>query len=115
MKQLYIIVGLCLLLAVAACKKSEINAPDNSGTTFKFISLVAKDTLIKVNGTTSITANATGENLTYKWTSDFGTFIGSGKTVQWTVCHSDIFTINCQVTDKNNQSESKNVTIRTEE
>ncbi|MEI7981222.1 MAG: hypothetical protein WCI71_06185 [Bacteroidota bacterium] len=115
MKQYYILFGLCLLLAVTACSKKETADPGNTGTTFQFISLVARDTVLKINDATTITANATGNNLTYKWTSDFGTFIGNGKTVQWTVCHSDRFAITCQVTDANNKSESKDVYIRTTE
>ena len=101
-----------LVVAVAACQKSS-STPDNSSGAFKFTSLVANDTVIKVNEITTLTATATGEGLTYTWTCDFGTFIGSGNTVQWTVCHSDNFTINCTVTDKNSNSASKTIVIRT--
>ncbi len=104
--------ALALISALAACSKSSTPTPDNPAATFKFSSLVAKDTVIKVNDVTTITANATGDGLTYTWTADFGTFIGSGNTVQWTVCHEDVFTITCSVKDKNNHSDSKNVIIR---
>jgi len=110
MKNILLILGLGILVTFMACKKSSTTPPDGL-TTLKFTSLVAKDTLIKVNDVTTITANATGEGLTYTWTADFGTFIGSGNTVQWTVCHSDKFTITCKVTDKNNLADTKHVVI----
>ena len=68
--------------------------------------------VIKVNDITTITANAIGDGLTYKWSATYGTFIGSGQQVQWTVCHQAKFTITCQVTDQNNNSETKQVVIR---
>ena len=114
MKQLLFFSGLLLVIMITACSKSS-STPDNPSGTFKFTSLVAKDTLVKVNDVTTITAVATGEELSYTWKSDFGTFIGSGNTVQWTVCHSDKFTITCTVKDKNNNSDSKNVMIRSSE
>jgi len=112
MKKFLIFSGVVLMVALAACQKST-STPDNSSGAFKFTTLVANDTVIKVNEITTLIATATGEGLTYTWTCDFGTFIGSGNTVQWTVCHADNFTINCTVTDKSNNSASKNIVIRT--
>jgi hypothetical protein len=114
MKQFLLFSGVVLIMALAACHKSS-PTPDNSSGSFKFTSLVTKDTVIKINDLTIINATASGEGLTYTWTADFGTFIGSGSTVQWTVCHADKFTINCTVKDKNNKSDTKNVTIRSHE
>jgi hypothetical protein len=115
MKRILFILGLGIMLTIIACSKSSDPNPDNPGVTFKFSSLVAKDTVIKVNDVTTLTANATGDGLVYIWTADFGTFIGSGNSVQWTVCHADKFTITCQVTDKNNKSETKNVIVRSKD
>lgn len=112
MKHFLLISVVILMVALAACHKSSTSPETNSGT-FKFTGLVSNDTVIKVNEVATITANATGEGLTYTWTCDFGTFIGSGNTVQWTVCHADNFTINCTVTDKNSNSASKAIIIRT--
>jgi hypothetical protein len=112
MKQFFLFFGLALLVTFAACSKSSTPGPDTSSGTFKFSSLSVKDTVIKVNDVTTLTATATGEGLTYTWTADFGTFIGSGNTVQWTVCHADKFNITCTVKDKNNNSDSKNVVVR---
>lgn len=112
MKKFILISGVVLMVVLAACHKSSTN-PENSSGTFKFSGLVSNDTVIAVNQVATIRANATGEGLTYTWTCDFGTFIGSGSTVQWTVCHADNFTINCTVTDKNSNTASKSIIIRT--
>jgi len=106
---------LCLvtLVVLAACSKSKTTPEAGTGTNFKFSSLAAADTVIKVNDITTVTASATGDGLTYKWTASYGTFIGSGATVQWTVCHQDKFNISCQVTDQFNHSETKTVIVRT--
>jgi len=108
--------SLCLITLVifAACSKSETTPDPGAGSNFKFNSLVAADTVIKVNDVTTITANAVGDGLSYKWTASYGTFVGSGATVQWTVCHQDKFTINCEVTDQFNHSETKTVIVRSE-
>lgn len=113
MKQFLLFSLVVLMVAFAACHKSSTPTPDNSSGAFKFSSLVANDTVIRVDEITTLTATATGSELTYTWTCDFGTFIGSGNTVQWTVCHADNFTINCTVTDKNKNSASKTIIIRT--
>lgn len=100
-----------LVVLFAACSKSEDTQPP-AGSNFKYNSLMAADSVIQVNGVTTVTANATGDGLSYKWTATYGTFIGSGSQVQWTVCHQSNFTITCQVTDKYNHSESKSVIVK---
>jgi hypothetical protein len=112
MKKYFLLLVILLIVAFSACKKSSTDTSTSSAT-FKFTGLVTNDTLIKVDDVATISAIATGEELTYTWTCDFGTFIGSGATVQWTVCHADNFTINCKVTDKNKNSDSRNIIIRT--
>jgi hypothetical protein len=111
-----VLITLCLITVVifAACKKSDNVSEPGPGSNFKFNSLVATDTVIKVNDLTTIMASAVGDGLTYNWTSAYGTFVGSGASVQWTVCHQDKFTINCEVTDQYKHSETKTVIVRTE-
>ena len=111
MKKVFILLGMCALLFIFACSKS--NSTPSGTSSLKFESLVANDTVIKVNAITTVNAKASGEGLTYTWTASYGTFIGSGAKVQWTVCHSDRFTITCVVKDKNNNSDSKTISIRT--
>jgi hypothetical protein len=100
-------------VVVAACSKSDTQPEQTTGSTFNYSSLIAADTLLKVNDITTVKANATGEGLTYKWTASYGTFVGSGAEVQWTVCHSAKFNISCQVTDQYNHSETKTIVVRT--
>ena len=112
MKKIFLILPVILLFILAACDKKSDNAgPDNSGKEFKFVSLVADDTTMTVNDIMKISANATGEGLTYNWSASYGTFIGSGATVQWTVCHQDRFRVTCEVKDAYNHSESKDIYI----
>lgn len=112
MKKVLIICCLAVIILAASCAKSDSPEPTNNSTPLQYTGLVAGDTVIKVNDITTVTANATGDELIYTWTATFGTFIGSGKSVQWTVCHADKFTITCTVTDKYNRSESKSIVIR---
>jgi len=114
MRKVFTSFCLITLVIFAACSKSETPSDPGAGSNFKFSSLVATDTVIKVNDITSITANAVGDGLSYKWTPSYGTIIGSGAKVQWTVCHQDKFTITCEVTDQYNHSEIKTVIVRSE-
>ena len=123
MKHLTFLFGFLLVVSFVSCKKSETTNPNppggdtttNSNGTLKFLKLEAQDTLLKVNDVTTITATATGTELSYKWTAQYGTFIGSGNTVQWTVCHSDKFRITCEIRDNSNHSDTRDVYITTHE
>jgi hypothetical protein len=99
-----------LVVLIAACKKKDDPAP-NTGTPLKFVSLTSSDSSILVNGFTTLTAVASGDGLTYTWSSLYGTIIGSGAVVQWTVCHADNFKIMCVVTDVNNNSAKDSIYI----
>jgi hypothetical protein len=110
MKKIFIPLFFCVLIIFSACSKSNDN-PSPSGSTLTFTGLTAQDTTMKVNGIISITASATGDDLTYHWTASYGTFIGNGPTVQWTVCHSDLFEITCEVKDKYNNVATRQVYI----
>ena len=114
MKKTLIFLFILSLLTVVSCQKSETSQPENASE-LKFVSLVASDTAMLVNGINQITANVTGEGLTYKWTASYGTIIGSGSSVKWTVCHADTFIITCEVTDKYDHKASKELNIRVTE
>jgi hypothetical protein len=111
MKKIFVSLLTIAIVFLLACNKSDSSGDSNSAGTLVFSSLVPQDTVMKVNGITSITANATGSGLTYHWTASYGTFIGSASTVQWTVCHSDKFRITCEVKDDQGHSASKEVSI----
>lgn len=112
MKQVIAIFCLVSIVILAACSKSTTTPDPGPGANFKYNSLTAADTVIKVNGITTVVAEANGDGLTYKWTASYGTFIGSGSTVQWTVCHQDKFTITCVVSDQYNHTETKTIIVR---
>ncbi len=94
-----------------SCSKSDPAPSENNGTSFNFVSLVAQDTLMSINGITTIRATATGQGLTFNWSASYGSFIGSGSSVQWTVCHADKFKITCEVKDASGNSDTKEVYI----
>ncbi len=112
MRKIIALFCLGILIILAACSKGETTPDQGTGSNFKFSSLVAADTVIKVNDITTVTARATGDGLTYKWTASYGTFVGSGAEVQWTVCHAAKFNITCVVTDQYSHSETKTIIVR---
>lgn len=112
MKNIFSLVTILFVLLTASCSKSTVDPVDNStDKEFKFVSLVSQDTTLPINGITTVTANATGSGLSYRWTASYGSFIGSGASVKWTVCHSDTFTISCEVKDNQGHAESKVISI----
>jgi hypothetical protein len=111
MKKAILFFSLLAFVAVVSCSKSDSSPAESNGTQFKFISLTPSDSVMTVNNIITITANATGTGLKFKWSADYGTFIGSGSSVQWTVCHSDDFKITCEVTDANGNLDKKETTV----
>ena len=100
------------LILVSCSKKEEINDPGTQQTPFEYKSLNVQDTVMQLTDINTIIAVASGDGLTYHWTASYGNFIGSGDTVQWTVCHADQFRITCEVKDQYGSSESKDVYVR---
>jgi hypothetical protein len=111
MKKTILLISIFACVIIVSCSKSSSTPAENNGMEFKFVSLTPSDSVMTVNGIITITAHATGTGLKYKWTSEYGTFIGSGSSVQWTVCHSDDFKIDCEVTDGNSNSDKKETRI----
>lgn len=100
-----------LLVIVTACKKKE-NSTSGDPTPFTYTSLTSADSTIVINGTTKVTAVATGDELSYTWTYNAGAVIGSGACVDYTVCHAGTFKVNCEVTDKYGNTDIKYVIIK---
>ena len=110
----YILSTLIIItLIVASCsKKEEITDPGPQPTQFEYKSLEAQDTVMNLTDINTVIATASGDGLTYHWSASYGNFIGSGSSVQWTVCHADKFRITCEVRDQYGHSESKDVYVR---
>jgi hypothetical protein len=111
MKKLLFFTTILTFVLFSSCSKSSVEPDKENTTEFKFVSLVAQDTILPVNGITTVAANASGSGLTYKWTASYGSFIGSGSSVKWTVCHADKFTITCEVNDDKGNKASKVIAI----
>jgi hypothetical protein len=99
---------LLIVFAVAACKKDKV---ENSAppAPLVYTSLTASDTMLALGVVPTISAVATGDDILYFWSASYGSIIGSGATVQWTVCHADTFRITCKVKDKYDAELSKSV------
>ncbi|MFH0866487.1 MAG: PKD domain-containing protein [Bacteroidota bacterium] len=108
-----IYIAFIIVIVFGACKKEDaINPPDDNGLPLDFVSLVAQDTIIDINGYTNIKATATGDGLYYTWSFLAGAIIGSGSDVQYTVCHAGKFKVTCEVADANSNKLTKDVYIQ---
>ncbi|TAL69882.1 MAG: hypothetical protein EPN82_04495 [Bacteroidetes bacterium] len=107
-KYFYILISL-LVITLIGCKKEE--SPTNPKT-FTFVSLTASKTEIDINEFTDITATATGENLTYRWSCTEGAIFDNGPKVQFSICHATTVRITCIVSDASGNSESKDINIK---
>ena len=106
---------LFVLIAVSlfACKKKEENIiPPDNATPLSFVDITKVDSILYVNTPASFIANATGDDLTFTWFAEWGTFIGSGAEIKWSACHADQFTINCTVEDKYHQTQTKSIDVK---
>jgi hypothetical protein len=106
---LIFIAGLLIVLSTACSKKDENSTPT---VPLVFNSLEVSDSVMTVNGILTCTASATGDGISYHWSATYGSFVGSGSTVSWTVCHADNFVITCEVKDSAGNSAKKQRTVR---
>ncbi len=91
-----------------SCKKTT--PPGTATEPLVFHSLTSEDT-IKLHQTCDVIADASGTELTYSWTQDLGTLIGSGSTVNFNGCCTGDHIITCTVTDVEGNQEMKEINI----
>jgi len=108
----FAILILSIILSAISCKKEKQEAPT---VPLSYTSLMLQNDTIFVGTTTIITANATGDNLTYSWkleTGSLGDIIGAGATISYgaSPCCTGWNTIICTVSDGSASAE-KSVTI----
>ena len=116
MNRIFLTTLIIIALVVVSCTKNDDKTDSASQPAqFEYKSLVAQDTIMLLTDINTIVATANGDGLTYHWSASYGNFIGSGSTVQWTVCHADKFSITCEVRDQYGHSESKDVYVRVRE
>jgi hypothetical protein len=114
MKKLILLLLAFTFVLLYSCKKKDSPADP---TPFTYTSLAASDTVVNVNSIIHIVAVAGGDDLQYSWAStdmdgnNYGTIIGSGNDIQWSICHTARFRVTCTVSDKYSNSGSKSVFI----
>jgi hypothetical protein len=111
MKKVVWIIFALAVFSAYSCKKDDNSTDQTTGTPFEYRSLSASDTVSKISSFVTLTADASGDGLTYTWIPEFGSVVGSGASVQWAACHSDFFTITCEVADSHGAKESKSVVV----
>jgi len=107
---------LILLLFVTSCETDEYQGPNDGNNEIMplaFYSLTTDKDTVTAGETATITANATGFNLTYAWSATAGSILGSGNKVSYASCSCNAGEniITCTVTDAYNDSDSKGVSI----
>lgn len=114
MKKIILLLFVSSFVLCYSCKKDKSSSVP---TPFAFTSLMATDSLVNVNTVTHVIATASGDDLTYSWSSAdlngnvYGTIIGGGEDIQWSICHNDRFVVTCTVSDKYNNTATKTVNI----
>jgi hypothetical protein len=88
------------VLFAYSCKKKNEQPNPSTATPLEFTSLVADSSAILTGETSTITATAKGDNLTYTWAMSHGDLFGSGSTVFYGAqsCCVGINTVSCTVT-----------------
>lgn len=99
------------IIILGGCKKKEETKP--TSTPLAYASLSAEQTTIAIGATTKITANATGDGLTYIWSASAGDIIGSGSQITYgaPTCCAGLNEIICIVKDSGGNEASKSITI----
>lgn len=79
---------------------------------FIFKSLTADPDRVKAHDNSYLTATAIGNNLSYSWSCDPpAVLLGEGPNIIFNICHADVFTVTCVITDDKGNTKSKNVRI----
>jgi len=79
---------------------------------FIFNSLTAEPERIRAHDNSYLTATAIGNNLSYNWSCDPpAVLLGEGPNIIFNICHADVFTVTCVITDDKGNSKSKTVRI----
>ena len=101
------------VFAVSCEKDNENINTDDPSQVLVFSSLRSEKYSITAGESTKITATAAGYQIRYLWEASAGNIVGSGSEVTYVAspCHVGENEITCTVSDGNNKSESKSLTI----
>ncbi len=112
--KLIIVITTIGLMVLSCNKENPTNSSNPTGqSTIFYTDLSAEQDTISIGATTTVTATATGDGLTYNWSTDNGFIIGSGNQITYgaSSCCSGTNTVTCNVIDSGNDQESKSITI----
>ncbi len=104
---------LIIIFLFASCDKDKNGGTEDPGLPLVYYSLASEKDTITAGETTKVTAEATGYMITYNWSATAGDILGSGSEITYAAspCHAGTNKITCTVTDGNNVSESKEISI----
>jgi hypothetical protein len=75
------------------------NASVNSGGAFSFTKITITPNPIKIGTASKLIATASGNNLTYKWSTSHGDLFGTGAAIYYSDSCIGDYTITCTVSD----------------
>ncbi len=114
-----------VILLLASCNKKADNIPHgtsthysqsssslNSSGPFSFTSIDVNPNPVQKGTVAKVTANATGKNLSFKWSTPHGDIFGTGSTVYYSDSCVGTYQITCTVSDGTNSTTiTINITI----
>ncbi|NIR96332.1 MAG: hypothetical protein GWO08_22665, partial [Gammaproteobacteria bacterium] len=109
----YAVIAIGTML-IAGCSKNTTE-PENKNRSPQISSIIPNPENVMVNQVTSLTClaeDADGDQLTYVWEADTGTFNGTGSRVDWTAPGTEgLYQILCKVMDGNGGEAQQEVMI----
>ena len=75
------------------------NTPTNTGGAFSFTKITLLPNPVKIGIASKLFATASGNNLTYKWTTSHGDLFGNGAAIYYSDSCIGTYTITCVVSD----------------
>jgi hypothetical protein len=114
MKNIILITIIIIVSIGFTCCKKKTDNPDNTVKAYTFDNLKVDHDSIAQGNVTNITANVSGDAVTFSWSASAGDIFNSGKTILFgaSTCCTGNHIITCTVKDKNNNTESKSVNVK---
>jgi hypothetical protein len=75
------------------------SAPTNNGGVFSFTKITLTPNPVKIGVASKLFATASGNNLTYKWSTSHGDLFGNGAAIYYSDSCIGTYTITCTVSD----------------
>jgi len=113
-KSVFILFAFIVCLTFCGCKKTTndvvdygtsknysniASSPTNTGGAFSFTKITLTPNPVKIGVASKLFATASGNNLTYKWTTSHGDLFGNGSAIYYSDSCIGEYTITCVVSD----------------